>query len=60
MTGLPQPHKYYFNLVRDNADIILKLEIVGPDGEEREKKLLTIESSKENFWGSEKHLKNDD
>jgi hypothetical protein len=60
VTGLPQPHKYYFNLVRDNADIILKLEIVGPDGEEREKKLLTIESSKENFWGSEKHLKNDD
>jgi hypothetical protein len=43
-----------------NADIILKLEIVGPDGVEREKKLLTIESSKENFWGSEKHLKNDD
>lgn len=60
VTGEPQPHKYHFNLVKDNNDIILKLEIIGPDGEEREKKLLPIESSKENFWGSQKHYKNDD
>ncbi len=60
VTGEPQPHKYHFNFTKDKNEINLKLEIIGPDGEEREKKLLLIESSKKNFRGSQKHLKNDD
>jgi hypothetical protein len=54
VTGVPQPHKYHFNLTKDKNDINLELEIIGPDGEKREKNLLTMESSKENYWGLQK------
>ncbi len=60
--GIPKPHKYHFDLKMKNEDIYLKLKVIGPDGDERENKLLKIENSKENFWGSQKHLtiENDD
>jgi hypothetical protein len=35
-----------------NDSIYLALKITGQDGEVREKKLMKIETSKENFWGS--------
>jgi hypothetical protein len=58
--GIPKPHKYHFDLKMDNEDIYLKLKIIGPDGVEIENKLLKIENSKNNFWGSQKHLTSDD
>jgi len=54
--GVPKPHKYHFDLKKENEDIHLEIEIVGRDGEKRKMKLLKIENSIENFWGSQKHL----
>ncbi|MFN4811870.1 MAG: hypothetical protein ACK5JQ_04710 [Bacteroidota bacterium] len=50
--GIPEPHKYHFDLKMKNDSIYLALKITGQDGEVREKKLMKIETSKENFWGS--------
>jgi hypothetical protein len=57
--GIPKPHKYCFDLKKKNENICVKLKIIGQDGEELNRKLLKIENSKENIWGSQKHLGND-
>jgi len=51
--GIPKPHKYHFDLKLQNECIYLNVKITGQYEDEIEKKLIKIESSKENFWGSQ-------
>jgi len=59
--GIPKPHKYCFDLKKENENIFVKLKIIGQDGDGEgvNRKLLKIENSKENIWGSQKYLDND-
>ena len=49
--GIPKPHEYNFKLSKVGEKIIVKVNIIGPDGITYQKQLANIAEANENLWG---------